>query len=130
MRMKSLLLSIVFVALLVTTAKTLRSQNLPHSSSDADRAKHVFAISILRGLNTAELRYKAKHGAYATRDELAASDEFKVALSGWSLRLSVTADGKGYYALLEDITNKSCGYAALTDERGVIRQSKAIDCAI
>jgi hypothetical protein len=32
--------------------------------------------------------------------------------------------------LLEDKTDKACGYAAITDERGVIRQSKAIDCDI
>ncbi len=88
------------------------------------------AIKLVRALNTAEFRYKTKHGAYATSDELAASDEFKVDLSGWSLRLDVTADGKAYDALLEDTTDKSCGYAAVTDERGVIRQSKTIDCAI
>jgi len=88
------------------------------------------AIKLLRGLNTAELRYKTKLGAYATRDELAASDEFRVTLSGWSLRLNVTADGKRYDAVLEDTTDKSCWYAALTDERGVIRQGKTIDCEI
>lgn len=51
-------------------------------------------------------------------------------LPGWTLRLDLTADGKGYDVLLEDTTDKTCGYAALTDERGVIRQSKAIDCPI
>jgi hypothetical protein len=30
----------------------------------------------------------------------------------------------------EDTMDKACGYAAVTDERGVIRQSKAIDCPI
>jgi hypothetical protein len=130
MQKKSILLSIGLLALVGATGGALRSQDAPPTSPDSDRARHMTAIKLLRGLNTAELRYKAKHGAYATRDELAASDEFKVALSGWSLRLNVTADGKGYYALLEDTTDKSCGYAALTDERGVIRQSKAIDCEI
>jgi hypothetical protein len=51
-------------------------------------------------------------------------------LPGWSLRLNLTADGQAYDLLLEDLTDKTCGYAALTDERGVIRQSKAIDCKI
>jgi hypothetical protein len=46
------------------------------------------------------------------------------------LRLNITADGQGYDVLLEDTTDKNCGYAAVTDERGVIRQSKAIDCQI
>ena len=46
------------------------------------------------------------------------------------MRLNVTADGKGYDLILEDLTDKSCGYALATDERGIIRQSKNIDCAI
>lgn len=36
---------------------------------------------------------------------------------GWSLRVT----GKGYDLILEDLTHKSRGYAAITDERGVIR---------
>jgi hypothetical protein len=51
-------------------------------------------------------------------------------LLGWSLRLAVHADGKGYDVRLQDLTDKGCWYAALTDESGVIRQSKAIDCEI
>jgi hypothetical protein len=51
-------------------------------------------------------------------------------LPGWTLRLNVTQGGKGYDLLLEDATDKECGYAAATDERGVIRQSKWIDCKI
>jgi hypothetical protein len=51
-------------------------------------------------------------------------------LPGWSLRLNVHSDGQGYDVLLMDLTDDKCGYAALTDESGVIRQSKAIDCEI
>jgi hypothetical protein len=51
-------------------------------------------------------------------------------LPGWRLRIDLTEDRKGYDVLLEDTTDKMCRYAALTDERGVIRQSKAIDCPI
>ena len=153
MRRKSVFLSIAVIALFITMAKTLRSQNAPHSSSDADRARHLLAISLLRGINTAEAEYKMKHGSYAPKDALLASDEFKgrgiawaakndpqlanatlsngpEILPGWALRLNVTTDGQGYDLLLEDTTDKTCGYAAVTDERGVIRQSKAIDCAI
>jgi len=32
--------------------------------------------------------------------------------------------------LLRDLTDDKCSYAALTDESGLIRQSKAIDCEI
>lgn len=150
MRTKSLLPSIVFVALLITTAKTLRSQNSPHSSSDADRAKHVLAITLLRVINTTEAEYRMSHGAYAAKERLLASDEFKKrgtpwatkyatnapfstgpeVLPGWSLRLNVTADGQSYDLLLEDTIDKSCSYAAVTEERGIIRESRPIGCAI
>jgi hypothetical protein len=51
-------------------------------------------------------------------------------LPGWNLRLNVHSDGQGYDLLLIDMTDEKCGYAVLTDENGVIRQSKAIDCEI
>jgi hypothetical protein len=51
-------------------------------------------------------------------------------LPGWSLRFNVHADGQGYDVRLQSLTDKTCWYAALTDECGVIRQSKAIDCEI
>ena len=47
-----------------------------------------------------------------------------------NLRLSVHADSQGYDVLLRDTTDEKCDHAALTDESGVIRQSKAIDCEI
>ena len=49
---------------------------------------------------------------------------------GWNLRMNLHADGEGYEVLLRDRTDKKCGYAAVTDENGVIRQSKTIECDI
>jgi hypothetical protein len=51
-------------------------------------------------------------------------------LPGWVLRLDVTSEGKGYDVLLEDTADKTRGYAAITNEGGLIRQSKTIDCDI
>jgi|SRR5580765_3708077 hypothetical protein len=51
-------------------------------------------------------------------------------LPGWTIRLNVTSDGKGYDVLLEDKTDKQCGYAVASNESGLIRQSKVIDCQI
>jgi hypothetical protein len=51
-------------------------------------------------------------------------------LPGLNLRLNVHSDGQGYDLLLIDLTDEKCGYAVLSDENGVIRQSKAIDCEI
>ena len=114
---------------------------------------HHFAVHLLRIINTAEAEHHIKQGPYVSWDVLRTTTDFSqlflprfqvgvgMQLSdrpgpapeiwpGWSLRLNVTADGKGYDAMLEDLTDKSCGYAAVTDERGIIRQSKTIDCQI
>jgi hypothetical protein len=141
------------VLLTLGMATSLRSQNAPAKSSDADHAKHSLAINLLRAINTAELDYKIKHGTYAMFETLLVSVQFletnlqetarnepqfaHVKLSsgpeifpGWRLRLDLVDDGKGYDVLLEDATDNTCGYSAGSDERGVIRQSKAIDCEI
>jgi len=151
--MKSISNYLIVALLLFAAATPLSSQNAPAQTSDADHAKHSLAVNLLRAINTAEMDYKNKHGAYASKDALLASEEFvgrglawaakhdpqlanaKISngpeiLPGWSLRLNLTADGQAYDLVLEDLTDKACGYAALTDERGVIRQSKVIDCKI
>lgn len=106
----------------------------------------MLAIDLLRIINTAEVEYKVKHGAYASRNAPLGSDQFKgkcsakiesmgkasissgpEVLPGWTLRLNVTADGQGYDLLLEDTMDK-CDFAAVTNERGIIRESKAIGC--
>jgi hypothetical protein len=153
MRNKAIAAIVVLLVVTLGIAGALRSQNAPLKSSDPDYAKHGLAINLLRAINTAEVNYKMKHGAFLSKDELLANEEFSgkamawaarndphlmgaqlsngpEILPGWALRLNVSADGKGYDVLLEDTMDKNCGYAAVTDERGVIRQSKAIDCPI
>jgi hypothetical protein len=44
--------------------------------------------------------------------------------------LNLTTDGRGYDLMLEDLTDQSCGYAVVSDERGIIWQSETIDCPI
>jgi len=146
-------ISLAAVLLILGLDTSLRSQNALAKSSDPHQAKHSLAINLLRTINTAEVDYKVKHGTYAAWETLAASgeslerilqrtarDEPQLAnvklssgpeiLPGWRLRLDLVAGGKGYDVLLEDTTDNACGYAAGSDERGVIRQSKAIDCEI
>jgi hypothetical protein len=147
--------NLLMVVLLLFAAVTpLSSQNAPAQTSDAEHARHSVAINLLRAINTAEVGYKSRHGSYGTWEDLLASEEFganKVIvwlakydpllvdtkfsngpdiLPGWSLRLNLTASGEGYDVMLQDKTSKPCGYAAITDERGVIWQSKTIDCEI
>jgi hypothetical protein len=151
MRNKAIAAVAVLLVMTMGIANSLRSQDSPAKPWDPDHAKHSLAVNLLRAINTAEANYKTQHGVYASRDVLLTSEEFKgrsfavaqvqlpqfVTRSGgpeippgWSLRLNVTADGKAYDVLLEDTTDNACGYAAVTDERGVIRQSKVIDCPI
>lgn len=44
-------------------------------------------------------------------------------LPGFGLRLNAHKDGQGFDVLLEDTTDKT-GFAVLSDERGIIRESK------
>ena len=107
--------------------------------------RRMVAIGLVRTINTGELTYKHKHGSYGIwqallSDESKYFDEFlsihnlprtnsgfgsgPEILPGWNLRLNVHTDGQGYDLLLEDGTDKDHGYAALSDERAVIRESK------
>ncbi|HKN75471.1 MAG TPA: hypothetical protein VJW94_09865 [Candidatus Acidoferrum sp.] len=153
MRTKSISLAVATFFLL-STAVPLSSQNAPRQTSEADHTRHSVAINLLRAINTAEVSYKMTHGSYLTWDALLAGEQFhgsrviaglahfdpelanaefstsSEVLPGWSLRLNLTANGEGYDVMLQDMTGKPCGYAAITDERGVIWQSKTIDCEI
>lgn len=46
-------------------------------------------------------------------------------LPGWNLRLTVQSDDSGWVVMLEDAKDKN-GYAALSDERGVIWECKPL----
>jgi hypothetical protein len=153
MRKHRVVPSITFFSILLGSSTLQYAQNTPGRSEVTESAKRSVAINLLRGINTAEADYRAKHGAYVPWDILVTAEEFTglgmkwaarnepqlanvhfgsapEILPGWRLRLNLTADGKGYDLLLEDATDKTCGYAAITDERGLIRQSKIIDCPI
>jgi hypothetical protein len=146
--MKKLLVifGVVFSALLLGGSTLQFAQSVP-----ADQGRHRMAISLLRLINTAEATHRSKNGSFVAWKTLLSShseyfDKFleinglqnakqhladaPEILPGWNLRLSVHADGQGYDALLRDTTDDKCGYATLTDENAIIRQSKAVDCEI
>lgn len=118
-----------------------------------ENERRSFAINLLRALNNSELDYQKKHGAYANWDALLAEGYFDQSgtkwvsadfptvahalygrgpeiVPGWKLRLNVSNNGKSYDALLVDVTDAKCGYAGITDEHGLIRQGKSIDCPL
>jgi hypothetical protein len=104
------------------------------------------AIGLVRTINTAEVVERSTYGSFASWQTLLAHEQKKFnewfasfyshdpnvhfgstpeILPGWNLRLLVQPDGLGYVVLVEDATDKN-GYAALSDERGVIRVCKPL----
>jgi hypothetical protein len=47
---------------------------------------------------------------------------------GWRLRVTISKDGNAYDLQLEDVADTKCHYAVSSDERGVVRQGKSVDC--
>ena len=150
---RTIRLSLFFGAVMLMAVVPQWAQNPAAPSAADEHARRSIAVNMLRAINTAEYEYKSRHGSFVGWDVLVASGEFTgrgmhfAALNepqlanlhfsklpgimpGWALRLNVTADGKGYDVLLEDQTDKACRYAAGTDERAFIRQSKVIGCNI
>lgn len=151
MKKHQVILSILSVVLFLGVSTPQFAQNTSTGPAKSDQERHSVAIGLLRTINTAEVGEFSKYGAYSSwaalldhqpkffdawftrfysQDPKEHFGDMPEILPGWSLRFNVHADGRGYDLLLEDTTDKTCGYAAFTDERGVIRQSKAIDCTI
>lgn len=154
MKKRQVILSTVLLVVFLGVQSPQFAQDTSTGSAKAEQDKRRVAIDFLRTINTAEATYQLKNGSFAMWKPLV-SDEAKFfdklvemltkngllktgsrlsdapeVLPGWNLRLNVHPDGRGYDVLLRDMTDEKCGYAALTDESGVIRQSKAIDCEI
>jgi hypothetical protein len=116
-----------------------------------EQERRSFAINLARAINAAEANYKKTHDSYATWDTLLGTGDFSESgtkwasesfptvahalygrgpeiVPGWKLRLIVSSAANSYDLLLEDVTDPKCGYAVVSDERGLIRQAKVIDC--
>ena len=120
---------------------------------DRERERRSFAQNLVKAINAAEADYRKKHQVYANWDTLVGIGDFSsngtkwapsefptVAhalygngaeiVPGWRLRLHLSNGEKAYDLLLEDVTDPKCGYAVATDERGLVRQGKSIECAL
>jgi hypothetical protein len=149
MNKRPLILSTVLLVFLLAVQTPQFAQDTFTGPAKSDQERQSVAIGLLRTINTAEVGEFSKYGAFSSWPTLLAhqpkffddwvtrfysqgghfADPPEI-LPGWSLRMNVHADGKGYDVRLQDLTDKTCWYAGLTDESGVIRQSKAIDCKI
>jgi hypothetical protein len=119
--------------------------------SGRELQRRSFALNFLRALNSAEQDFKKKHTTFGNWDALLAEGYFTEKgtkwgsadfptvtqamysrgteiVPGWKLRLTISNGGKSYDALVEDATDAKCGYAGVTDERGMIRESEFISC--
>lgn len=151
MRKHRVILSAVLLVLFLGMQTPQFARDIPARLAQVELERRTVAIGLLRTINTAEAKYRAEHGSFVVWKTLVsenqkyfdgwlamyglqkANEHFSDApeiLPGWNLRLNVHVDGQGYDLLLRDLMDEKCGYAALTDESGVIRQSKAIDCNI
>ena len=130
-----------------------RAQKNSAGMQDRERERRSLAINVVRAINTAEASYKKGHGVFATWDTFVSNGDFSDSgtkwapesfptvahamygrgaeiLPGWKLRLTLSKDASAYDLLLEDVTDPKCGYAVISDERGLIRQGRSIDCSL
>jgi hypothetical protein len=137
-------------SLLALPGAEAQKKNSP-TLEDRQKEQHSLAINIVRAINAAEASYKKTHGSYAIWSTLFSNGDFTdtgtkwssesfptVAhamygsgpeiVPGWKLRLTVSKDGSAYDLSLEDVTEPKCGYAVMSDERGMIRQGRSVDC--
>jgi len=136
--------SVLLLALFLGVLTPQFAQDTLTNSPRPDPERRAHILGLLRTINTSEVTYQSKYGSFGTWQALL-SDQPKYfekflsingllqtnvrfgdapeILPGWNLRLNVHTDGQGYDVLLEDATDKS-GYAALSDERAVIRECK------
>jgi hypothetical protein len=153
MHHKSIRLGATLCFFLISAASPVWPQKVTMPPSSRENERISFAINLVRAINTAELHFKENHQVFANWETLFGNGDFSengtkwapkefptVAHAlygnspeiapGWRLRLNLSNNGKSYDLLLEDLNDPKCRYAAVSDERGIIRQSKAIDCAL
>ncbi len=148
-------LQVIFAISLITFGLAWSATAWPQKgatpTAGREQERRSFAINLARAIQKAEVDFKANHGTYGNWDSLMgngyftstgtkwASPDFPTVgqalygsgpeiVPGWRLRLSISNNGNSYDLLLEDVTDPKCGYAALTDDRGRIRQAKSLEC--
>jgi hypothetical protein len=138
-KLRMLLSTVLLILALGTVASQFAQDRFPTVDE-----KRSLLIGLVRTINTAEVTERDKYGSYGSWRTLLehqqeylnqwlgqfyfpdANEHFgdpPEILPGWNLRLNVHTDGQGYDLLLEDGTDKN-GYAALSDERGVIGECR------
>jgi hypothetical protein len=146
MKRHQIILSTVF---LILALGTLASQFAQDASTGPEKPNPETRSSmggLVRTINTLEVTDFFEYGSYASwqtlldrhtrdlnawlaryysREANTHFGEMPEILPGLNLRLLVQPNGQGYVVVLEDAKDKN-GFALLSDERGVIRECKAL----
>jgi hypothetical protein len=123
------------------------AQDNPNTAKNPNVERQIDMLGLVRTVNTIEVVEVTESGSYASWPILLAHHQEDLnewlksvyssvepnahygdmpeILPGWNLHLNVQADGKGYVLLLAD-TSDQTGLAWVSDESGMIRQSKFI----
>jgi hypothetical protein len=148
MKKHRILLSTVLLvlALGVLTPQFAQDASTNADKTDQEKLHRALCMGLVRTINTAEVPELYKYGSYAAWPTLLVhqqeyfngwlsrfySQEVNLRfadmpeiLPGYSLRLNLHTDGRGYDLRLEDTTAKP-RYAAFSDESGLIWQGEPL----
>lgn len=136
--------SMLLLVLTLASQPSQFAQNTSTGVQEPDMQRRASTVGLVRTINTAEVVEHTTYGSFASWQTLLAHQQEYLnkwltkfysrdpsvqfgsgpeILPGWNLRLTVQADGSGWVVLLEDAKDKN-GYAALSDERGIIWECK------
>ena len=145
------ILTLITLCAAVFLPCTAGAQKSSYGLTDQENQHRSMAINIVKAINAAEANYKKNHGTYATWTTLVSSGDFTPSgtkwsseefptvahamygqgpeiVPGWKLRLNLSKDGAAYDLVLEDLQDPKCGYAVFSDDRGRLRQGRAVEC--
>jgi hypothetical protein len=145
MKKHQIVLSTLLLVLAVGVQTSQFAQDTSKGAQESDTEKRASMLGLVRTINTLEVTDFHQYGSYESWQTLVTHHsnhlnawlaqfywqknahfaEAPEILPGWNLRLSVQPDGQGFVLVLEDANDKT-GFAALSDERGIIRECKYI----
>jgi hypothetical protein len=142
------ILAAILVVLSVGALTPQFAQDSANSDkSDQQKLRRALLIGLMRTINTDEVTERTKYGSYASwqtlfdhqpeyfnrwlarfrpDDPTLRFADTPEILPGVTLRLNAHADGQGYDVRLQDTPEQKYGYAAFSDESGVIWEGQPL----
>jgi hypothetical protein len=147
MKKHRILLSTILLVLALGVLTPQFAQDTPTIPTAPDLERRAHAIGLIRAINTVEVTERSIYGSYASWQTLLMHypeylneclakiypqevnlrfADMPEILPKYGLRLNVRADGQGYDVRLKDMEDKQGGWAAFSDENGVIWQGEPL----